>query len=343
MKLQCPALFLFLIILVFFRPGALQAQGYELLYHSQAPDTLLANALYKCVSWNIGYAGLGQNMDFFYDGGERTRDTEENTRENLVQIGAYLDKASEVDFILLQEVDVGSKRSYEIDQQAYIRRLMPGHKVFYAENYSSFYVPLPLSEPMGGVGSGLLLLSRHEPLKVKRHELPSGFWWPKSMFMPDRCFLSAEYLLDNGRKLVLANTHNSAFDDGSLRQDQLRVIRAFAYEHYKMGNYVVFGGDWNQSPPGYAPSGDCYDTLPPIVPIAMDSSLVPMAWLLAWDATVPTNRALNEPYSEGGTYISIIDFYMLSPTVLLEEVFTGNLRFEHSDHNPVWLVFRLEE
>lgn len=35
---------------------------------------------------NIGYAGLGDNMDFFYDGGRRVRDSRERTARNLKEI-----------------------------------------------------------------------------------------------------------------------------------------------------------------------------------------------------------------------------------------------------------------
>ena len=60
----------------------------------QIPDSL------KIVAWNIGYGGLGSNMDFFYDGGTRIRDTKARTLENLKGILAEM-KALDADIYLL--------------------------------------------------------------------------------------------------------------------------------------------------------------------------------------------------------------------------------------------------
>ena len=47
----------------------------------------IEDSTFTVFSWNIGYAGLGRNMDFFYDGGKMVRDSELNTTHNLKQIG----------------------------------------------------------------------------------------------------------------------------------------------------------------------------------------------------------------------------------------------------------------
>lgn len=63
------------------------------------PDTL------TILSWNIGYAGLGDNMDFFYDGGRRVRDSRERTARNLKEIVETISRVNP-DLALLQEVDL---------------------------------------------------------------------------------------------------------------------------------------------------------------------------------------------------------------------------------------------
>ena len=80
------------------------------------PDTLSVDSTYDALIWNIGYAGLGDNMDFFYDEGEKVRDTKERTQQNLDSIGALIHQNSKREFILLQEVDVDSKRTYHSNQ-----------------------------------------------------------------------------------------------------------------------------------------------------------------------------------------------------------------------------------
>ena len=50
------------------------------LAENNIPDSL------KIMTWNIGYAGLGENMTFFMDGGKDVRDSRERTLENLHHI-----------------------------------------------------------------------------------------------------------------------------------------------------------------------------------------------------------------------------------------------------------------
>lgn len=98
------------------------------------PDTL------KIVTWNIGYGGLGDDMDFFYDGGTRMRCSEERTRENLAAIVCEL-KSMDADIYLLQEVDEASRRSYMINELELLREAFPDYCLYFAYNYKSFFCP----------------------------------------------------------------------------------------------------------------------------------------------------------------------------------------------------------
>ena len=70
---------------------------------------------YSAMIWNIGYAGLGAEADFFYEGGKQVRGSEDNVRRNLYKISQFLQSNDSIDFILLQEVDENSKRNYGIN------------------------------------------------------------------------------------------------------------------------------------------------------------------------------------------------------------------------------------
>ena len=77
-------------------------------FHSEAASKNSAAQItdsLKIVTWNIGYGGLGGNMDFFYDGGTRIRDTKARSLENLKGILAEM-KALDADIYLLQEVEI---------------------------------------------------------------------------------------------------------------------------------------------------------------------------------------------------------------------------------------------
>ena len=108
---------LFGFFLLFSTLADYKPEEHIILYESPQPDTLnLANRL-DLLTWNIGYSGLGKEMDFFYDGGKRVRTSHENTQKNLNGIGAFLTSNDSIQMILLQEVDVRSKRTYHRSEE----------------------------------------------------------------------------------------------------------------------------------------------------------------------------------------------------------------------------------
>ena len=158
--------------------------------------------------------------------------------------------------------------------------------------------------------------------------------------MLDRCFLVNRYKVDGNKELVLINTHNSAYDDGSLRKMQMNYLRRFLLEEYLQGHYVIVGGDWNQSPPGFTPEykKDIFDDQD-FTPIPAD--YLPEGWAWVYDDTEPTNRRVMIPYQQGTTPTTVIDFYLLSPNIRLISVNTVDLDFAVSDHQPVRMKVQL--
>ena len=92
----------------------------------QAEAVLETGKPLTIVSWNCGYGALGDNAEFFMDGGTSvyTADKERVT-SNLDGIREKL-QALSPDFIILQEVDINSSRSYGIDERAILRDVKPG-------------------------------------------------------------------------------------------------------------------------------------------------------------------------------------------------------------------------
>lgn len=310
---------------------------------SSIEDTfyLSDTATYTCLTWNIGYAGLGANMDFFYDGGTKVRDTKDNTLRNFHMIKKFLRWNEHIDFILLQEVDKNAKRSYKIDEVEQINKDMAGHFPFFAPNYKSFFVPLPFFRPMGKVNSGILTLSAYVPQKTIRYSFPGNYAWPKSNFMLDRCFMVSRFTLHNGKDFLLINTHNSAYDNGSLRKAQMNYLKDFLLAEEKKGNYIIVGGDWNQSPPDFHGNfkGYVFDTI--------DLSYVQKNfpdgnWKWIYDSTEPTNRRVTTPYNKENCPVTIIDFYLVSSNIQVLSCKTITMNFAYTDHQPVYIEFKLK-
>ncbi len=309
-------------------------------FTSEQTNTLSDSLEIKLLIWNIGYAGLDASMDFFYDGGEQIRPSEEGVTSNLEGIRNTLAPFKGYDFILLQEVDIDSKRSYHVNQVETISKDFQGYQSFTGTNYEVFFVPIPVSSPMGKVESGLMTMTRHTPSTVDRYSFPGNYSWPMSLFMLDRCFLVERHPVSDGNELLIINTHNSAYDDGSLRMQQMSYLRDFLLEEYKQGNYLIVGGDWNQSPHGFAPElpSHLFDT----INLAYIEKDFPEAgWNWAFDPTLPTNRRVNTPYKPSTTLTTVIDCFLLSPNLSVEEVHTIDVDFKFSDHQPVHMVARL--
>ena len=283
------------------------------------PDSL------SILCWNIGYGGLGDDMDFFYDGGTQVRTSRERTQANIDGIIAEIRRHSP-DIILLQEVDECSRRTYRINEVEMLRGAFPDYHIFLGYNYKSFLVPIPLKAPMGRVASGVVLMSRIAPEEVLRWQYPSRFPWPVSMFNLKRCLLTATFRLADGSSIVIGNTHNTAYDTGGMRTAETRWLGGLTARLASEGTPFIIGGDWNQFPPDYTPSAAETDN-PHFTTVALDTALL---------QGTRTLRHLNVPYGPESV-LTVTDYFYISPDVRTDSVRTIDLSYRYSDHQPVLL------
>lgn len=320
-----------------------QPKPVELLHETKAKP--LAGKQFSILTWNIGYAGLGKEMDFFYEGGEKVRPGENEFRQYLQGIVSELKKHDTADFVFLQEIDLHSKRSYFTDELKVISEQTRFRHHYFGKNYDSRYVPVPVTGPMGRVVSGVAVFAKHEPARVSRIDFGTRFSWPKQLVMLQRCFLLMRYPLENGHDLVLINTHNSVFDEeGFLRRQELKMLEDTMNHELAKGNYVIAGGDWNMNPSRSGQewlnniSGDRMTLFPP----PPEDSLF-RGWQIVYDPSAPTNRNVNMPYRKGITGTTILDYFVVSPNLIIKRIKTLPLEFRYSDHNPVFCVAEINE
>lgn len=296
------------------------------------------------ISWNIGYGGLGKKMDFFYDGGKKVRPEKTEFNYYWKNIKKVIESLDTADFILLQEVDFESKRSYFVKQDVQISSILNDFCMQKVLNYSVRYVPVPLFKPMGVVHGGLLTFSKYTPDQAFRHSYPELASWPEKLFLLDRCFIESRYKINSQKELVILNTHNSYYiKDDSLREMEIQVIRQKMLDEYAKGNYVIAGGDWNQNPPGLKNVNFKSNDLFKATHLSMRPEFPAENWKFVFDKQYPTNRWVDTPYHPGETPTTIIDFFIVSPNVHLIDVKTIPLDFEYSDHQPVFMKIRLSE
>lgn len=317
------------------------------LYLELEPQYFSSDTL-SVLSFNTGYAGLGDNADFFMDGGKDVCSTdEERMRQNMLDIDYVMSHAN-TDFVFLQEVDIDSSRSYGVNQAEYYRNNMLMNSAF-AYNYSCPFVPYPMP-PIGKVNSGILTLSNYTIKDSSRYSLPCPFSWPVSAANLKRCITvthipiakSTDPLVISEHMLTLVNLHLEAYDDGAGKEAQTKLLISILEDEYKKGNYVIAGGDFNQTFPGAL---DAYPTKNEELwtPGTLEKDILPEGWQFAYDLDAPTCRLLNMPYDKNNeeTQYYIIDGFILSPNVQLVNVETIDLEFKSSDHNPVRLNVKL--
>jgi endonuclease/exonuclease/phosphatase family metal-dependent hydrolase len=302
------------------------------------PDSV---RIFSCLSWNIGYGGLGREMDFFYDGGHRVRPSKPAAEDYFRGITSTLLENDTLDFMFLQEIDIHSKRSYGINQYDTIAAKLPEFVPVMAINYNCRFIPVPPADPMGHVLSGISVLSRYRPASAVRIGYEAFFPLPKRLVFLKRCFLVMRFPLSGGGELVMVNLHNSTFDiNGELRMKELAQVRQFLDSEYRVGHYVVAGGDWNMNPSGFTSekitTGDRVFQIQP----SFDAAFLP-GWSFVFDPAVPSNRNVDQPYAKGETGTTVIDFFITSPNVDPLTVKTLNAGFLWSDHNPVLMTFKL--
>lgn len=327
---------LFILFVIYASVSDYKPEVTEVIHTSANPDTIDVTKDLNLMIWNIGYCGLSDDMDFFYDGGKQVRTSKENVLENFDFVKTQLKNNDSLDFILLQEVDVRSKRSYYINEVDSFKNLLSDFHPFFGKNYDVTFVPSPITNPLGRVKSGLLSFSQYNPKEVTRYSFPGNYSWPVKLFMLDRCFLVKRFPTNNNKELIVINTHNSAYDDGSLKAQQMEYLKTFLLEEYNKGNYVIVGGDWNQNPPDVDYS-DLKENSPTkrFVLNPIDANYLPSEWTWAYDPHTPTNRYLNAPYEKGKTITPIIDFYLMSPNISLQCIKTQNFDFKNTDHQSV--------
>jgi endonuclease/exonuclease/phosphatase family metal-dependent hydrolase len=305
----------------------------------------------RIMTWNLGYGALGDNADFFMDGGKMvTSSTKERVYQNLDDDIEVI-KSISPDFLFVQEIDLNSTRSHFVNESDYLTEnsesdVLCGQKAF-AYNYKVSFVPLPIP-PIGRVHCGLTTFSKYNMDSVQRISLPCPFTWPLRIMNLKRCLEVSRIPVEGtDKELVLVNLHLEAYDDGDGKIAQTNQLKNFLLEEVEKGNYVIAGGDFNQVFSNTdASSFPVLDGMwtPGVVNVEeFGSDLTFLA-----DSSVPSCRSLDRVLKDADStdpkdfQYYIIDGFIVSGNIDVENLETRELGFVSSDHNPVVLDFVLK-
>lgn len=193
------------------------------------------------VSYNIGYlSGLTNNQAV-----SRTQQLYDTHLETAI---AAL-KAVEPDIVALQEVDIQSQRSFEVDQVTALSQALTYSQRAVAINWDKRYVPFPFWPPaahFGSMLSGQAVLSRLPIVRHKRlvlDQVATNPFYYNALYL-DRLAQVAEVAVGD-RRLIVINVHLEAFD-GTTREKQTVFIRQMA-ERYAQDYPVLVLGDFNSA------------------------------------------------------------------------------------------------
>ncbi len=295
------------------------------------------------VTYNIGFGAYSDDYSFFMDGGEHSRAYSrdaviDNTNGSIDAV-----KNAEPHFVVLQEVDIDGTRSYGVDQTRMFSDSLSGYDDIFAQNYDSPYFLYPFSEPIGANRSGLMTFSRFAIESATRRSLPIEDTLYKLLDL-DRAYSVSVIPTENGKSLVLYNVHLSAYtSDGTIADEQLRMLAEDMSLQYEKGNYVIAAGDFNKDLLGDSSqyferaSGEFNWAK------AIDLSLLSSEITCHSGTNAPTCRNADSPYKgDGSDFVLSVDGLLVSDNIEISLCETIDTGFRYSDHNPVRAEFILK-
>lgn len=196
----------------------------------------------RVATWNIHY-GYGPVFDRGSVGDRAT------VVQNLERIAALL-RDERVDIAALQEVDLDAKRSFGIDQLAWLRRATGLQHAAWTETWNVRWVPSPGRDPRkqwGQARSGQATLSRFPLKDAVRHALPqpAGNGKLYNHFYLHRAGLECTVVLGGGRAVRVINVHTEAFDRKNC-EEHAEILAGLVRDNPR---HTLLLGDFNTAPP----------------------------------------------------------------------------------------------
>ncbi|SVB22872.1 uncharacterized protein METZ01_LOCUS175726 [marine metagenome] len=200
----------------------------------------------KVMTWNIRYGAA--RIPWFEDScGDRVHMTESEVISHLDSISAYIN-ADIIDILLLQEVDVSSKRSAYIDQVQYLLENTDFNYAVYGSMWKSDIIP---SGGLGKVDVGVAILSRWPLSEAERIQLPlredQKFY--EKYFYLRRCMVQAKLEIPGWDDLYAVDIHAASFSTDDTKQKHIIKYKNVLDDLTDLDFYFVTGGDLNAIPP----------------------------------------------------------------------------------------------
>ena len=307
----------------------------------------------RCATYNIGFGANGPEFSFFLAKGMmddgtpvKGRNSKAFSKEYVIENteGAISElKSLDPDIILIQEADLKSTRAYKVNQYEAFKLGFPNLSASYASDYDSAYLLYPIPDFHGKSQSGLVTLSRFGISEAVRRSYPVSDGFSK-LFDLDRCFAYYRMPTENGKELVVVNSHMSAYDEGGIiRKAQWQMVSDFIVSESRKGNYVILGGDFNHVLGDYPEHTFPSRQETPEWVNYIRPEDIPEGFRIVQAENgyeIPSQRSTDIPWEKGVTHTCNIDGYIVSDNIEASSI-NIDTDFAYSDHQPVLMTFRL--
>lgn len=199
-------------------------------------------AALRAMAWNIKY-GAGRIPFWFDCWGDRVAMDREEVIANLEAVAKLIDEMN-VDVLLLEEIEVNSRRSAYVDMVQWLLDHTKLNQGAYFETWDADYVP---SEGLGRMNLGNAILSRYPIAKAERiRQVDRTDLDPvTNAFYIKRAIGRVELQLGARRAAVFV-VHTEAYDNDGTKQKQIAQIHEVVTSEALP---ALVGGDFNELPP----------------------------------------------------------------------------------------------
>ena len=226
-------------------------------YEGASLESTDFNNTLKVMTWNIRF-GAGRIPWFEDSCGDRVLMTESETIGHLEAVAAFIN-SEKPDILLLQEVDVSSKRSAYLDQMQWLLENTFFNYGVFASMWEAELIP---SGGFGRVNLGNAILSRWEITNAERIKLSlfTDQWVVEKYFYLRRNILKAKMNIPGlNTTLSVVNIHATAFATDDTKQNHINEYIQVLEDLDNAGEIFVTGGDLNTLTPWASKRNFCED------------------------------------------------------------------------------------
>ena len=324
------------------------------------------------VTYNIGFGAYSQDYTFFLDDGYDENgnkaigyySTGQSKEEVMFNTNGSIKAVQDLDpdFVLLQEVDTDSTRSYHINQDKEFSKAFKTFDHVHCENFHTAFLPYPFYDMHGRVNAGLTTYSKYDIASAERKQYTIADDLSK-LFDLDRCFSVQTIKVSNDKTLYMVNSHMSAYDEGgTIRKQQMLELNTFMKSVTEKGNYLIVGGDFNHELLTHNPDFSYNENNRPFGMTKKSPDWLSFLFDKDWKSPLnndvkvyaadnkPTCRNNDMEWVPGKTFVTTVDGFITSSNVEVTSIEVIETKqgekkidgFAFSDHQPVQMKFKLK-